>query len=221
MTTIYNQSNFKIQKKYNNTYTIRYNNEDTIFFSSLVFKRKFTQQEINDDTTTVTFNAKSVETLKQMVSKQNGYLSYNDVVHFIHDIGTQCVNQEKKGVIFSGINKDRIIVIDDIYYVLLDTDIYAKTDENTFTLERTPFKNEHSSPELLSLATLPNTLHRTSWMYSLASLCIDLLFQQHKLQNKRETEIKTLIESIQDTKLYFCLLRMLQKNPMNRKFLFV
>lgn len=221
MTTIFNQSNFTVKKIKEHSYTIEYMNEDSLFFSSLMFKKDIVETNVKDKTTQVMFNATSVQTLNQLVTKKEGYLSYDDVVNFIHDIGTQCVNQEKKGVIFSGINKDNIIVIDDTYFLLLDTDIYAKQDETTYIIHKIPYKDMNSSPEILSLAIIPGSMYRTTWMYSLASLCIELLLQQTEIHSKRETEIKTIIESIQDTKLYFCLLRMLLEDPVKRKFLFI
>lgn len=224
MNTLFNNDIFSITKINDKNYIIQYSKENDFIFSSLNIQEFIRSKEDSEDGTMVSvhLNVDSIETLPQMLSKKSGFLSYDTCVKMLLHIGTQCLQLQESGYVYASLHIHNIVVLNDgEVFLYLDNLIFGIERKNMFTLDKYVKKDSFSSPELLSVPSLPYKLYSTSWVYSLGSIVVFSLYSVSNLQRLREEEIKSIIENIQDTKLYFCILRMLEKNYYKRLFLFV
>ena len=108
---------------------------------------------------------------------------------------------------------DDIVMINGQYF-FINPDKIIKYEASTITIEYPVQTDEFAPPELQQLEELPFSIPIESCYYSLAALMF--YFITHK-SYKRITDLDFLYYS----PLYYCLKRMLYKNPHERKFLYI
>lgn len=240
MSVIFNNDEFRISKIKDNEYTISYPIEKQFIISSLNIQELIhdSKQEIFDksghetskdregihDTeyTSIFIYSSSIETLPQLLSRKKNLLDYDSCVKLILNIGTQCLQLEEQGLVYPSLDIRNIISLNDgEYFIYLDNTIFKKRENSTFNMNKYVEKTIFSSPELLGTSKIPAILPSVSWIYSLGSIVFHCLTKHRAIHELDEDQLKYEIQHIQDTKLYFCILRMLQQDIYYRVFLFV
>ena len=171
------------------------------------------------------FEAHSVVSLKELLKKKKNKLSYHHLVSFTKQVGNQYVNLEKDGYGKVFIDVDDIIVVhknetlqDSIFLCLGLKDV--NKIENLDIKIDFPYKKSRNStffsPELKNGKTFPLKIKKTSCIFSLAVLICSCVKPEFTLENKKEH-----LMSLEETKLYYGLLRCLEEDPYNRYYLWI
>ena len=222
MSTIINKSGFKIIKKEEGLYEIEYNKENELIISSLNIQKQIVSKEDKIDKVSLEIRTNSIESYPQLLSRHSNVLSYDICEALLKDIGTQCILLEDKGFVYADLEVSNIITFNNgEKFIYLDEKIFEKNSKVTFILEKPIEKTNFSSPELLAISKIPSQVYSKSWVYCLGAIVFFSLTKEIGTQRLREEEIKLKLQAIQDTKLYFCLNRMLYHNHRMRVFLFV
>ena len=115
----------------------------------------------------------------------------------------------------------------DIFFLYLNTSNFLPIKDK-FTKIIKPFdkKNLFISPELKSITSFPINIHINSQLYSLALLTCycgewNKNPQKYKNINKDITFLKNYLSNIDNTKLYWSLLRCLNEDYIERIYLYI
>ena len=220
-------------KKNSNKFTLNYENVDKFqnFFETLKKKLKITKEKKGKS---FTFEGISVESLPDLLSRK-GTLSYRHLKHLFLDIGKQLEGLEKDnfGHLFFRLEDIVRVELDettqeggtgkDISFLYLNTDKFLPLNNKFLTISR-PFDKSKLffSPEMKNINHFPVNIPISSQFYGLSLLVSFCL-------RKDDTKIKVLnldnfrqyLSSIENTKLYWALLRCLQLDPDDRVYLFI
>ena len=123
-----------------------------------------------------------------------------------------------KNKTFIGYNTENRVVIDNNKFVYLSNEYLKDIDTNEETIMiSSPFtsKEYFLSPELLEVKVIPSYINYKTSYFSLGQLIVNLFSE-----DENENEILENIH-IKNTKLYFSLERMLEKDPTNRSIIFI
>ena len=222
MTTLFHKSGFKIRKIRDGLYDLEYETKNEFIFTSLNIKEEIVTKIEESGKTVVEFRAESVETYPQLMAKNENVLSYSMCEQLLLNIGSQCIALENSGFVYVDLDVSNMITFNNgEKFIYLDDVIFEKDSKSSFVLDKLVVKSRFSSPEFLNVKSLPSRLHSNSWIYSLAAIVFYSLTQLVETQSMREEEIREKLQSIQDTKLYFCISRMIYHNHNMRKFLFI
>ncbi len=220
-------------KKNSNKFTLNYENGEKFpnFFEKLKKKLKITKEKKGKS---FTFEGISVESLPHLLSRK-GTLSYRHLKHLFLDIGKQLEGLEKDnfGHLFFRLEDIVRVELDettqeggtgkDISFLYLNTDNFLPLNDKFLTISR-PFDKSKLffSPEMKNINHFPVNIPISSQFYGLSLLVSFCL-------RKDDTKIKVLnldnfrqyLSSIENTKLYWALLRCLQLDPDDRVYLFI
>ena len=222
MTTLFNKSGFKIRKIKDGLYDLEYETKNEFIFTSLNIQKQIVTKIEKSGKTNVEFRSDSVKTYPQLMARNDNVLSYSMCLQLLLNIGSQCIVLENSGFVYADLDVSNIITFNNgEKFIYLDDVIFEKNSKSSFVLDKLVNKSRFSSPEFLNVTSLPSQLHSNSWIYSLGAIVFHSLTQLSETQSMREQEIMVNLQSIQDTKLYFCILRMLYHNHNMRKFLFI
>ena len=161
------------------------------------------------------FQATSCISLKQYLESKEYLLSYDDATTCLLDLYEQCKELINNNMLVPFFDLEDILVIDNHFYFIQSNKIITKEEDSHF-IYSVPFKkNIFISPEI-SNGTLPIKLTFASTLYSLGALISYALTNEEvTFQNKEKK-----LNFIYLTKLYSCLLRLLEKPLYQRIFLF-
>ena len=227
MSTVFQTKDNKIQKIGDNKYKFTFENGEK--FNNFYKKSWKSLKLTNRNQTNFSFKADNVMPLTKFLSKNKNF-SYNQAKWLFLDIGKQYEGLEKDGYGNLYIDQKDIVCIflndindrngEKIIYLYLNTSTFIK--KNNMDLEITkPLKpNKYFSPEMRSLNSFPAQIPYTSCYYSLSLLIIDIFSDLKSLEYTLEN-FKKLLQEIEDSKLYYSLLRCLEEDPNNRYFLFI
>ena len=222
MTTLFNKGGFKIRKIREGLYDLEYETKNEFIFSSLNIQEEIVTKIEKSGKTNVEFRSDSVKTYPQLMAKNENVLSYSMCEQLLLNIGSQCIALENSGFVYVDLDVSNMITFNNgEKFIYLDDVIFEKDSKSSFVLDKLVVKSRFSSPEFLNVKSLPSRLHSNSWIYSLAAIVFYSLTQLVETQSMREEEIREKLQSIQDTKLYFCISRMIYHNHNMRKFLFI
>ena len=171
-----------------------------------------TSKSSANKTFTLSFFAKKVCTLREMMEKGEGF-GYDTGVLIAHNLGQQLFYLEKQGYTFAWLNLENILVVDESRFICFDLDQLKRFEKTTSVITFTePFslKSPFLAPEIKQLYTLPSSVDYRAVYYSLGVLICICLFNE-----------PVASESIMHTKLYWFLLRCLEKDPERRSLLFI
>ena len=217
MSVVFRKDNIFIKKIKTNKYKLDYEEGNYKHYW------KFVKELIGEKNGN--FEAHSVVSLKELLKKKKNKLSYHHLVSFTNQVGNQYVNLEKDGYGKVFIDVDDIIVVhknetlqDSIFLCLGLKDV--NKIENLDIKIDFPYKKSRNStffsPELENGKKFPLKIKKTSCIFSLASLISSCLKPDFKLENKKEH-----LSSLEETKLYYALLRCLEEHPNNRYYLWI
>jgi hypothetical protein len=209
---IFNSDYLTIKKSKKNNYSVKINidsENNKILWEKVLCKFIKKQPKKNGE---ITINAITVEKLSNVL--KNNKLKYHIALKLINDISTQIFLFKKLGYGITNFDIDDIIIIDEKFLFINPTKIVKEKSKKLY-IDKIIKKNKFISPEIDNLESIPNKIHYKTSIYSLALICIYCLTKK----NIKENSI-SLIDYIYGTKLYWCIERCLEQNPMNR-FLYI
>ena len=217
MSVVIRKGNVTIKKLKDNKYKLDYEKGNYKHFW------KFVKELIGEKNNN--FEAHSVVSLKELLKEKKNMLSYHHLSLFFKQVGNQYVNLEKDahGKVF--IDLDDIVVIHkneekrgSIFLCLGLKDVY-EIEKNEIKINF-PYKksrnNTFFSPELKNGKKFPIKIKKQSCIFSLAAIIVSCVKPNINLENILEE-----LSSIQETKLYYALLRCLEEDAHNRYYLWI
>ncbi len=217
MSVVFRNGNVAIKKLKDNKYKLDYEEGDYKHFW------KFVKELIGEKNNN--FEAHSLVSLKELLKEKKNMLSYHHLSLFFKQVGNQYVNLEKDGYGKVFIDLDDIVVIhknedkrNSIFLCLGLEDVY-KIEKTEISINF-PYKKLRNSlffsPELKNGKRFPLKIKKHSCIFSLASVIVSCVKPNINLENKIEE-----LSSIQETKLYYALLRCLEEDAHNRYYLWI
>ena len=201
MSVIHKVGNIVVKKIADNRHSIT----DTPFFSNFLSATHFQSTQEKDNF--IHFRASTIQSLAQYLSEAK---DVNNVfcLKMVEDLGAQILFMERNSQGFLFFNLEDIIVIDQHFFLFLNTEyVFSLDSQKNLEINR-PFRlSEFSAPELKSIQELPTTISYKTIFYSLAAIIL------HCLQVDLET--------LKPTKLFYFLERCLEEDPTNRMFLYI
>lgn len=178
------------------------------------------EDESDEDTYTYTLTSKLL-TLDEFHTNRKKLLSYQQTLAFTIMIGNQIEELKTHNLCFPFINLEKIIVIDEQYFINLDDELLNINENDTILIKKPYKKISILGHELYNIKKLPSYIPYNNWMSSLGLCAVYLLTNNLKIENKTSKEYSKIIENIQSTKLYFMILRLLERKNTKRLFLYV
>ena len=222
MTIVYEDSEVMIKKKNKKEFIFLIKNRDDEYkkfwvnFPFSLIKIVSTKQENKQKE--YIMHVEKVEMLDDIM-KRRKHISYTDSLTLLYDIGNQIQSLEMFNMGIPFLKLSDILVIDNNHYFIINTSRILPINNNQITInqpyKRTPF----FSPELQDLNGIPSKINWKSAYYSLASLIIYCLTNEHILGNKLSSG--EILDKIYETKLYWALERCLMDDPQDRYYLII
>lgn len=216
MSVVFRKGNVSIKKMKDNKYKIDYEEGEYKHFW------KFVKELVGEKNS---FEAHSVVSLKELLKEKKNQLSYHHLSLFFKQVGDQYVNLEKDGYGKVFVNLEDIVVIHkneekkgSVFLCLGLEDVF-EIEKNIININF-PYKKSRVStffsPELKNGKKFPLKIKKQSCIFSLCALIVSCLKSDFNLENYREG-----LSSIEETKLYYALLRCLEEEPYNRYYLWI
>lgn len=202
--------------------------EDNIYNSLFIDSFKSLYRDINSDDI---IDCKSIVLFRNYLLLKLNRINYTECCDLLKNISKQIYYIESQGYSIVDIDIDDIFVVendDGINFYIGNTQYINELniEDLSISINTLIEKRMFSSPEILNLEEIPLSINHNSWIYSLGLLCIFSL--NNRVIGDRDgdgenllEDIKLSIDNIEDTKLYYCLLRMLKIKSEDRVILFV
>ena len=180
----------------------------------------------DDHENKIIFAAESVTQLLSYGTEKT--ITYLQAINMIKCLSNQMNNLKRmSNLIFYGFDLYDILVINNDTFIIVSTNHLLKIDDerNNNIRFNCPFMLPYfSSPELISVKSLPTEVdYRTSY-YSLGALITFCLTNKYLFVGNevmREADIEKVLQPIFYTKVYWFLKRCLKQNCEQRKILFI
>lgn len=213
---LYNIDNITIEKQSEKSgiysYSITYDPFFLFIFSMYNVKHTHLESRIN-------FVCENVKPLSQYIkqnSKKEGHVSLDAILKMIYDLGLIIKTLENKNKSILCFSIDDIIVLNNETFLFINPqkilDINAQ--KNIIFKQPISLKTSFLTPDV-DWSVIPIKPFYTTAYYSFASMIIFILFGE-----TWNSDLK-LLDPIYRTKLYYFLLRCLEKNPRDRRFLYI
>lgn len=218
---------FNIKKStYNeDTYTIEFKKPEKDLIKSLIMGRTARGATIPSDHKSITFRAKSVETLKDYKKRIN--ISYMIALNMMKTLTSQLeymiINLNKS---FIKYDEENIIVIDETKFAYLSGEdiVEIEKDKETIIIMSPFIKTEGLAKELLKIKSLPANISYKCVYYSLGYVIINSLFKEEEKEEregKEENNLQKKMKNIEGTKLYYFLKRSIVEDVEKRCLLYI
>lgn len=180
----------------------------------------------------ITFRAKSVIPLNKHLTNNGGQLYYQNAEALIKHAHLAMKNLEKNGLGIVNFDVNDFIVINDEYFLFINSEkvLFFNEDSDTgksFMINEPIEKGTFSSPELVNISSLPFKLPLQCGLFSLCSFVGTMITSTH-LNIEHDDDISSHSKNVEkflleilDTKLYWCLKKCLNKDPIKRVFLLI
>ena len=220
MTVVYQNNQTKLEKKNKDTWvlTVNWEGDTKKFWINFPYNLlKITKQDKVGDDKKFTIKATSIKPLSVFLKENKNRLSYDNSIDMLFDIGNQLQSLERfyMGVPFIDI-KD-IIVVNEKHYFYLNDEKVLDIKNGKLDIDEPYKKSLYFSPELKKMRTLPGKISYKSSFYSLASLVIFCMLNTNITEDNKDY----VLAPIYTSKLYWAVLRMLEKNPNDRFYLII
>tara|TARA_X000000368_G_scaffold269224_1_gene213314 strand:+ start:50 stop:763 length:714 start_codon:yes stop_codon:yes gene_type:complete len=237
MSIIFKSNTCKIYKHKKNYKLVYENGEKFTHFFKKIHK---TLDVVDFKNNYIIFKAIKVERLDNLLRRKS-ILSYRHLKQLFTNLGKQFESLEKDGYSHLFLKSNDIVRIEidntsqlggtgnDIFFLYLNTDKFLPINDNIIKMDRPFIKdNLFISPELNKVKSFPVDISSKSLYYSLALLicyCGNVgnrtsLTEYHKFKFDYE-KIKLYLSNIENTKLYWSLLRCLKYKPEERIYLYI
>jgi hypothetical protein len=227
MTTIISRDDFKVihnPSKNQYIFKILFNIYSEDLVKSITKSKIILGATTTEKYDTLVLNATSVKSFAdfhkdQTITNGTRRLPIPIISKILYDLSNQLKYLiSYKNKTFIGYNTENIVVIDNNKFVYLSNEYLKDIDTNEETIMiSSPFtsKEYFLSPELLEVKVIPSYINYKTSYFSLGQLIVNLFSE-----DENENEILENIH-IKNTKLYFSLERMLEKDPTNRSIIFI
>lgn len=188
----------------------------------------------NERFTSLQFFAHSVVPLSEYIQREKT-LTYQNTISIIWHLYRQQIIMEQHGYGFSCLRNQDVMVIDGHIFVSIHPKWIFQI-KNTKMKIPFPLPNDaYLSNEILVANRPPYDISSNTFYYSLGCMALFSLVGKHMNNESMHLltssvidadtgilkELRTLLEPIHQSKLYWCILRLLQIDPLKRQLLFV
>ena len=222
MKIVYNKNNTKLQQKSKNQWflSVEWEGENRKFWLNFPFHllKIVEQKKEGDLIKKFTIKADSVTTLKELLKKHKNKLPYELCMELLYNIGNQIQTLERFYLGIPYIELDDIIVVNDKTFLFLNSNKLLDIKSQQLEIEQPIKKSIFFSPELQEIKKIPANISYKSSFYSLGSL---IVFCYYHKQLDMNSEISLQIKSLYTSKLYWSLLRLLEKDTSKRHYLII
>tara|TARA_Y100001970_G_scaffold251268_1_gene323857 strand:- start:1812 stop:2516 length:705 start_codon:yes stop_codon:yes gene_type:complete len=234
MTIVFKKNNCTILKK-KDSYELLFKKInkkiENILFESLNINKIITQKKcLKTGICKINFKANSLVSLKDLIRNKK-FLNYNNLSYLFLFIKNQIMFLKKNniGILFFSI--DDIICIKNNkniqFFFLNSNNLFEIEDDEMIVTKSFEKKNPNNflSPELLTINSIPFNINYKSSFFSLASL-VAFCINGKKIDifnpiNWNADDNKLILQPIENTKLYWALLRCKKINPNDRYLLWI
>lgn len=222
MKIVYNKNNTKLQQKSKNQWflSVEWEGENRKFWLNFPFHllKIVEQKKEGDIIKKFTIKADNVTTLKELLKKHKNKLPYELCMELLYNIGNQIQTLERFYLGIPYIELDDIIVVNDKTFLFLNSNKLLDIKSQQLEIEQPIKKSMFFSPELQEIKKIPANISYKSSFYSLGSL---IVFCYYHKQLDMNSEISLQIKSLYTSKLYWSLLRLLEKDTSKRHYLII
>ena len=222
MKIVYNKNNTKLQQKSKNHWflSVEWEGENRKFWLNFPFHllKIVEQKKEGDIIKKFTIKADNVTTLKELLKKHKNKLPYELCMELLYNIGNQIQTLERFYLGIPYIELDDIIVVNDKTFLFLNSNKLLDIKSQQLEIEQPIKKSMFFSPELQEIKKIPANISYKSSFYSLGSL---IVFCYYHKQLDMNSEISLQIKSLYTSKLYWSLLRLLEKDTSKRHYLII
>jgi hypothetical protein len=222
MKIVYNKNNTKLQQKSKNQWflSVEWEGENRKFWLNFPFHllKIVEQKKEGDLIKKFTIKADNVTTLKELLKKHKNKLPYELCMELLYNIGNQIQTLERFYLGIPYIELDDIIVVNDKTFLFLNSNKLLDIKSQQLEIEQPIKKSMFFSPELQEIKKIPANISYKSSFYSLGSL---IVFCYYHKQLDMNSEISLQIKSLYTSKLYWSLLRLLEKDTSKRHYLII
>jgi hypothetical protein len=222
MKIVYNKNNTKLQQKSKNQWflSVEWEGKNRKFWLNFPFHllKIVEQKKEGDIIKKFTIKADNVTTLKELLKKHKNKLPYELCMELLYNIGNQIQTLERFYLGIPYIELDDIIVVNDKTFLFLNSDKLIDIKSQQLEIEQPIKKGMFFSPELQEIKKIPANISYKSSFYSLGSL---IVFCYYHKQIDMNSEISLQIKSLYTSKLYWSLLRLLEKDTSKRHYLII
>ena len=216
-----NMNNYKIFLKHNsdkNTHTV---------YSYLLERLNIDQERDSvynpEQSYSININTYSVTSFDKFLENNNYRLEYDIVLKILQEYSNIIMYLEKMKKTIVLFSLEDLVVIDETMFLFINNEnIFNLRESNekmvdiSIPLEMTKF----ISPELQKQESLPFSLDYRSGFFSLASILTYCLFAE-TLIDKDQNQVEKLLQPINNTKLFWFIIRCGERNIKERVCLFV
>ena len=222
MKIVYNKNNTKLQQKSKNQWflSVEWEGENRKFWLNFPFHllKIVEQKKEGDIIKKFTIKADSVITLKELLKKHKNKLPYELCMELLYNIGNQIQTLERFYLGIPYIDLDDIVVVNEKTFLFLNSDKLIDIKSQQLEIDQPIKKGMFFSPELQQIKKIPAKISYKSSFFSLGSLIVFCYYQKElDIYN----EIKPQIKSLYTSKLYWSLLRLLEKDISKRHYLII
>jgi hypothetical protein len=222
MKIVYNKNNTKLQQKSKNQWflSVEWEGENRKFWLNFPFHllKIVEQKKEGDLIKKFTIKADNVTTLKELLKKHKNKLPYELCMELLYNIGNQIQTLERFYLGIPYIDLDDIIVVNEKTFLFLNSNKLLDIKSQQLEIEQPIKKSMFFSPELQEIKKIPANISYNSSFYSLGSL---IVFCYYHKQLDMNSEISLQIKSLYTSKLYWSLLRLLEKDTSKRHYLII
>ena len=222
MKIIYNKNNTKLQQKSKNQWflSVEWEGENRKFWLNFPFHllKIVEQKKEGDLIKKFTIKADNVTTLKELLKKHKNKLPYELCMELLYNIGNQIQTLERFYLGIPYIDLDDIIVVNEKTFLFLNSDKLIDIKSQQIEIDQPIKKSMFFSPELQQIKKIPANISYKSSFYSLGSLIV-FCYYHRKLDMNIEVSLQ--IKSLYTSKLYWSLLRLLEKDTSKRHYLII
>ena len=234
MPRVFKTNTVNIEKK-DNLYKFIYENGEKFptFFEKI--KKNFNIEKEKKGSS-FTIKAKKLEGLTDLL-KRKETLSYRHLSQLFLNIGKQLEGLEEDDYCNLFLKMEDIVRVEvetktqkggsggDIFFLYLNTENFTSINDRITKILKPFNKNDKIiSPEMKKINSFPKEIHSNSQYYSLALLvCLCGAWSKNKsLKIKYSLDyFRDYLSNIDNTKLYWSLLRCLENNPRDRVYLYI
>ena len=222
MKIVYNKNNTKLQQKSKNQWflSVEWEGENRKFWLNFPFHllKIVEQKKEGDLIKKFTIKADNVTTLKELLKKHKNKLPYELCMELLYNIGNQIQTLERFYLGIPYIDLDDIIVVNEKTFLFLNSDKLLDIKSQQIEIDQPIKKSLFFSPELQQIKKIPANISYKSSFYSLGSLIVFCYYHRELDMN---SEISLQIKSLYTSKLYWSLLRLLEKDTSKRHYLII
>ena len=178
----------------------------------------------------VEFNAHSIETLPSLLKTKKNKLSYRHSELLFKNFLQQIKSLEKDGLGIINLDLNDFVIINNeesrysSCIIFINIEKFHNIKNEHFNLNKPSeiakiMGSTFVSPEVKNIKDIPAKIHKNTIIYSISKLITFCINNEKKLENKKDYELA--LESIFETKLYYGLMRCIEKNPHERYYLYI